>query len=105
MMCTNPSYQGRGAASLQLSWAIDLADEKYLTCWVEASPTAAALYQKFGFEAQETAITQLDERCGGGEYISTCMMREPKNVQSEGRISSCSDFHYTFGGEISRHLE
>jgi hypothetical protein len=63
---------------LHLSWATQLADEKGLTCWVEASPMSVPLYMKFGFEIQDQVVVQLEESCGGGTQTSTCMMREPK---------------------------
>lgn len=77
-MGTLPSYQRRGAASLQLSWAVGLADENGLACWVEASPMSVPLYKKFGFEVQDEVVCQLDESCGGGTYKYTCLMREPR---------------------------
>jgi GNAT superfamily N-acetyltransferase len=78
MLGTLPSYQRRGAASLHLSWAIELAEEKELTCWVEASPMSVALYKKFGFVIQDTIVVQLDGSCGGGTQTTSCMMREPR---------------------------
>jgi len=54
----SPSYQRRGAASLQLSWTVGLADEKGLACWVEASPMSVPLYKNFGFEVQDEVVCQ-----------------------------------------------
>ncbi|KAL2062410.1 hypothetical protein VTL71DRAFT_6676 [Oculimacula yallundae] len=80
MMGTHPSHQRQGAASLQLSWAVDVADQHGLTCWVEASPVSVSVYQKFGFEVKGHVDSELDESCGGGVYRYTCMLRQPKNV-------------------------
>ncbi|PMD54260.1 uncharacterized protein K444DRAFT_667850 [Hyaloscypha bicolor E] len=75
---TDFTKKRRGCASLHLSWTTELAEEKGLTCWVEASPMSVALYKKFGFEIQNTIVVQLDESCGGGTQTSSCMMREPR---------------------------
>ncbi|KAE9370584.1 hypothetical protein N431DRAFT_468621 [Stipitochalara longipes BDJ] len=78
LLGTLPSYERQGAASLHLAWATQLADEKGLACWVQASPMSVHLYKKFGFDIQETVVVRLDESCGGGTQTSSCMMREPK---------------------------
>lgn len=78
MMGTDPAYQRRGAASLQLAWATEIADREGLTCWVEASPVSVPVYRKFGFNVQEEVVSRLDESHGGRSYIYTSMMREPK---------------------------
>jgi len=78
MLGTLPSFQRQGAASFHLEWATNLADEKGLICWVEASPTSVSLYQKFEFEIKEKVVVHLDESCGGGTQTTSCMMREPK---------------------------
>jgi hypothetical protein len=66
---------------LHLSWAAHLADEKGLTCWVEAYPMSVTLYMEFGFEIQDQVVVQLDESCGGGTQTSTYMMRELKKMK------------------------
>ncbi|KAI0123557.1 hypothetical protein BJ170DRAFT_87728 [Xylariales sp. AK1849] len=75
---TLPSYRRRGAASLLLAWATEIADREGLACWTEASPAALPLYQKFGFTAQDSVVTELDESAGGGTYTTTCILREPR---------------------------
>lgn len=78
MMGTHPSHQRRGIASLQLAWAVDIADSNGLKCWVDASPVSVAVYSKFGFEVKGYVDSTLSEECGGGVYRYTCMMREPR---------------------------
>ncbi|CZR60204.1 uncharacterized protein PAC_10100 [Phialocephala subalpina] len=80
LMVTLPSCQRRGAASLQLFWATEFADRHGLVCWTEASVVAVPVYKKFGFEAVDEIITEFDESVGGGEYVSNCMIREPKRT-------------------------
>ena len=75
MMGTLPAYQGRGAASLMLAWATELADRERLVCWTEASPKALPLYQKFGFEFKESIEMPV---LSGGTYTYTSVLREPK---------------------------
>ena len=77
-MVTLPTHERRGAASLQLSWGLAIADEHALTCWVEASPIAAPLYKKFGFEVKDMVECHLDEHVGGGMYKTACLMRAPR---------------------------
>jgi hypothetical protein len=71
MLETLPSYQRRGAASLHLSWATELADEKGMICWFAASPISVPLYKQFPFEIQDTIVVQFDESCGGGTQTSS----------------------------------
>ncbi|KAJ9138120.1 hypothetical protein NKR23_g8757 [Pleurostoma richardsiae] len=78
MLGTVPQYRRKGAASLQLQWAVDTADKEELVCWVDASPEAMPLYHKFGFEIRGEVVSQLQPSAGGGTYTYYCMLREPR---------------------------
>lgn len=49
MLGTHPAYRGRGAASTLIRWGCDLADEKGVGAYIDASKAGAPLYEKFGF--------------------------------------------------------
>ncbi|KAH8668923.1 hypothetical protein BX600DRAFT_460968 [Xylariales sp. PMI_506] len=85
MMGTLPSYRRRGAASLHLAWATELADREGIACWTEGSPMALALYHKFGFVDQGEVVSQLAESAGGGTYTYTSILREPSRPARTAR--------------------
>ena len=47
------------------------ADEANLPCYLDASPSAKPIYEKYGFREVDRLIL------GGGELIETMMVREP----------------------------
>ncbi|KAF7515107.1 hypothetical protein G7054_g14759 [Neopestalotiopsis clavispora] len=75
MIGTVPAHERRGAASLMLEWATELADREGLVCWTTGSPKGLPLYQKFGFEAKEDIVMPV---LSGGTYTYTAVVREPK---------------------------
>ncbi|KAH7336224.1 hypothetical protein BKA65DRAFT_29898 [Rhexocercosporidium sp. MPI-PUGE-AT-0058] len=78
-----PSHQRRGVGALQLTWATELADEKGLTCWLQGSPAAVALYRKFGYELKGEIVSMCHDINGvEAPHVSTLMMRLPKAEQS-----------------------
>ncbi len=79
MLGTDPTARRRGAASLQLEWAVNMADTHGLICWVEASPEGIPLYEKFNFEVKDTVVMDLP---GGGTYTHFCMLRNPETKES-----------------------
>ncbi|POR35571.1 Uncharacterized protein TPAR_04246 [Tolypocladium paradoxum] len=78
MLGTVPSAQGQGAGSLQVKWGVEFADKHGLPCWTEASPHSVRILQRLGFKPKREIICQIDEKCGGGTYVYTCMLREPQ---------------------------
>jgi hypothetical protein len=78
LLGTLPAHHGKGAASLQLEWGIGIADKHGLVSWVESSPVAKPLYERFGFIEQDTVESQVVESAGGGTFVHTMMMREPR---------------------------
>lgn len=49
LLGTDASYKNRGAASMILQYGCDRADEEGVECYVDSSPQALRLYQKFGW--------------------------------------------------------
>lgn len=75
MLGTLPFYERRGAASLQLAWATELADRESLLLYTEGSIAATPLYKKFGMEPIADIVMDLLD---GGTYTTTCLLRKPK---------------------------
>lgn len=44
-----PAFQGKGAGSQMLQWGASRADESLHEAYLEASPDAVSVYEKFGF--------------------------------------------------------
>jgi len=66
LLCTDVEYSRQGAGALALQYGCDRADEEDVECYVDASPMAAPLYERFGFEMR------MEERMadvGGQEYV------------------------------------
>lgn len=80
MLGTVPSAQGQGAGALQVKWGVEFADKHGLPCWTEASPHSVGILQRFGFKPAGEIICQIDEKCGGGKYVYTCLLREPQRL-------------------------
>lgn len=77
-----PSHQRRGVGTLQLAWATELADEKGLTCWIQGSPAAVALYKKFGFKVEGEIVSMCRDMDGvKAPHVSTLMMRLQKTEE------------------------
>jgi len=49
-LCSDVEYSRQGAAALTLRYGCERADEEDLECYVDASPMATPLYERFGFE-------------------------------------------------------
>ncbi|SPO06094.1 uncharacterized protein DNG_08783 [Cephalotrichum gorgonifer] len=70
MLAVRPDYQGRGAAGPLIKWGAERADEDGLPCYLDASPMAKAIYERYGFKVADTLVF------GGGELVETMMVRE-----------------------------
>ena len=79
MLGTVPAAQRRGAGALQVQWGVEFADKHGLPCWTEASPHSVRILQRFGFKPVKEIICEIDERCGCGTYVYTCVLREPRS--------------------------
>ncbi|KAK3073354.1 hypothetical protein LTR53_005150 [Teratosphaeriaceae sp. CCFEE 6253] len=82
MLATDPAYQGRGAGSQLMRWGLERANAEGLEAYLEASPDAVRLYERFGFrEAGKTETWIENERVQPGTlYRNLFMIRPAKEV-------------------------
>jgi ribosomal protein S18 acetylase RimI-like enzyme len=78
MVAADPKYQGKGAGSLMLRWGTGKADQEHLEAYLEASPEAVRLYERFGFrEADRTDTFIENERVKPGVWYRNLYMLRP----------------------------
>jgi GNAT superfamily N-acetyltransferase len=83
MLATDPAYQGKGAGSLMMKWGLNQADEKGWEAYLEASPDAVPLYEKFGFREAGRTDTFIDnERVKATWYRNLFMIRPGKETSA-----------------------
>lgn len=71
VLCTDPAWQGHGAASQLLQWAFDFCvNEGLKNCVLQCSPANRAFYERFGFEVIAT-YTYSDEELFPGRVGPT----------------------------------
>ncbi|KAL7811452.1 acyl-CoA N-acyltransferase [Trichoderma aethiopicum] len=79
-LCTDPSFAGRGAATLLLKRVQDLAAAEGLPVVLEATMNAVGFYEKMGFEVRDELSMVLPRR-GASEatevYEERCMVWVP----------------------------
>lgn len=76
IIAVDPAVQGKGAGSLMLNWGVSRADEASHEAYLEASPDAVSVYEKFGFrEAGRTDTWIENERVAGVWYRNLYMIR------------------------------
>lgn len=49
IVVTEQEHQGRGAGAIITKWRVDRADEDGVECYLDATPEARPLYERFGF--------------------------------------------------------
>ncbi|KIV88701.1 hypothetical protein PV10_08359 [Exophiala mesophila] len=74
---TTQKYQNHGAAKKLLDWGLERADDRAMPVYVEATPVAQKLYQKYGFQEVDTLPLELAP-WGKGNQSNLCMIRESK---------------------------
>lgn len=70
-------YQGKGAARQLVTWGVDRADRDGVDAYLDASPMAAPIYRRYGFEDIET----LD--FAGGAHSEVFMRRKPRGKDTD----------------------
>ncbi|ODH28423.1 hypothetical protein ACO22_03941 [Paracoccidioides brasiliensis] len=59
---TVEEYKGQGAASMMIKYGLDLVDAEGVECYVDSSPDALAMYEKFGWvKVHEKEFMQLGD--------------------------------------------
>ncbi|CAG8949066.1 hypothetical protein HYFRA_00002195 [Hymenoscyphus fraxineus] len=74
IIAVDPKYQGRGAGAAIVQWCIDTSNSSGLPFYLEASPFAAPLYTKMGFETLEETIVHKKEVLGTPEDVTVPLM-------------------------------
>lgn len=67
---------------MHLKWACDLADKKRLPVYLDAAPTAKALYTRHGFIPTGSVDIDL-ETDDNAPFTITGMMRQPSNIKGD----------------------
>ncbi len=84
MLATHPTHQGKGAGSQLMRWGLVQADEQNVEAYLEASPDAVPLYEKFGFREVERTDTFIKNESVDGVWYRNLFMLRP--VQSKGIV-------------------
>ncbi|KAF9776760.1 hypothetical protein IL306_005024 [Fusarium sp. DS 682] len=74
VICTNETWQGKGAGSLLLRWGVERADGDGLPCFLEATPKGKPLYEKLGFKVK----AEDEFKWSFGTFVETYMERDAK---------------------------
>lgn len=74
LLATSPAHQKRGAASLLIKHAFELADKSGHDLYLESSPNAVSLYRRHGFEEKG----RIDVDVKGKPYFNIGMVRPPQ---------------------------
>ena len=88
ILCALPTYQGRGIGSKLLKQGLDVADEKGLECWINASPVGLGLYKKFGWEELGSVDIHLGDWGGEDGVIdrTVYLVRKPMKREEMQRM-------------------
>lgn len=83
IIAVDPKFQGQGVGSLMLDWGTTRADSDSCEAYLEASPDAVSVYQKFGFKETGSTDTWIEnERVAGVRYRNLFMVRPAKTQTS-----------------------
>ena len=78
LLQTDPKYQGRGAGSMLIQWGLDIADARHIPAYLESSPVAHGLYQKFGFKDVGKLILNPKWNYGSADPSIYFMLRDTR---------------------------
>lgn len=79
ILVTMPEYQGKGIGSSLLRWGLEVADEKGVECWIDASPMGVELYKRLGFVEVDYIDVELGAYGGAPGKVdrTVCLIRKP----------------------------
>ncbi|KAJ6536947.1 acyl-CoA N-acyltransferase [Mycena capillaripes] len=80
LICTHPKYQGQGLAAALIKPVLDIADAEGMTAYLEALPSAKAVYEHYGFKTVDTEEYDLAKSGREGTRVLYIMVREPKSI-------------------------
>lgn len=79
ILVTMPQYQGQGIGSSLLRWGLEIADEKGVECYINASPKAVKVYERLGWVEVDHVDVDLAQYGGEKGKIdrTVCLVRKP----------------------------
>jgi hypothetical protein len=63
-----------------LRWGIEQADAAGKICYLESTPTAFPVYQKYGWVKVDDVVLDLERFGGPREEVIAIMVRKPKSL-------------------------
>ncbi|KAI1094862.1 acyl-CoA N-acyltransferase [Rostrohypoxylon terebratum] len=80
IICTEPSYHGRGIGAALIQSVLAVADAEKVTAYLEAMPLAVPLYKRQGFVPVDTLAFDVSKVGRTENPVLTIMVREPKSA-------------------------
>ncbi|KAI0893860.1 acyl-CoA N-acyltransferase [Annulohypoxylon nitens] len=80
IICTEPSYHGRGIGAALIQSVLAIADAEKVTAYLEAMPLAVPLYKRQGFVPVDTLEFDVSKVGRTQNPVLTIMVREPKSA-------------------------
>lgn len=80
IICTEPSYHGRGIGAALIQSVLAVADAERITAYLEAMPLAVPLYKRQGFVPVDTLEFDVSKVGRTENPVLTIMVREPKST-------------------------
>lgn len=75
MVAVRQGWKGKGAGGQMLKWGLDKADEEGKPIYLDATPQAKGMYEKYGFRVVDQRIIETPE----GDAVAPFMVRKPKS--------------------------
>lgn len=77
ILVVKPEWQGRGAGRMMVRWGTERADGEGLPCYVDSTPVAKGVYERYGFEEVDRLVIKGADH-GGEDLVETIMVRPAK---------------------------
>ncbi|CAM1508042.1 Fc.00g048900.m01.CDS01 [Cosmosporella sp. VM-42] len=74
LIAVRKEWMGKGAASSLMRWGVNLADAEGLPCFLEATPNARPVYEKYGFRV----VSEDELESSEGKILEYYMLRDSK---------------------------
>ena len=71
-----PKYQGQGCGSLLLREGLRIVDEHGARAWLEATPAAKPLYERFNWREIDAIVCHVEKRDGSRTHVTCGMLRD-----------------------------
>lgn len=77
ILVVRPEHQRRGAGRLMVRWGTERADADGLPCYVDSTPVAKRVYERYGFAEVDRLVLEGADH-GGENLVETMMVREAR---------------------------